>query len=172
MLQVKTSNAIFQVTESILNDFERPIPVPVVKIANQFGLQVVEYKFKKASISGMLIDDYEDGEWGIVINENEPRQRQRFTIAHELGHFLLHTRTTGEQFVDMRADLNVFYRAVSFGNSSQEQDANLFAANLLMPKEEVQEYYEATQDIKETADYFDVSQSAMNFRLTNLRLIT
>lgn len=171
MLQVRTSNIIFQMTESILNDLERPYPVPVVRIAKMYGLDVIEYQFKKDDISGILVDYYENGEWAIVINEKEPKKRKRFTIAHELGHFLLHTRITGEQFVDTKTNLSVFYRAVSIGSNSQEQEANLFAANLLMPKREVEEIYNEVQDIQKVADEFDVSQSAMSFRLTNLGLI-
>ena len=68
----------------------------------------------------------------IAVNSAQPRTRQRFTIAHELGHYLLHASMlshSDEAFVvKYRDDVS------SSGRSIEEVEANYFAASLLMPK--------------------------------------
>lgn len=81
---------------------------------------------------------YDDGtlRWGIIYNETVTEGRQRFTIAHELGHFLLHRR-----FLDRKA-LRCSVSDVAGGIASQkewEQQADTFASWLLMPFDDFRE---------------------------------
>lgn len=116
-----------------------------------------------------------------VINNGQPvisydltatPQRMRFTIAHELGHFILHSKTQAI-FVDKTP--KVFFRnsASASGEVLKEREANAFAAALLMPKllviEELKHVeVDAVKAVNALAEAFKVSSQAMSFRLSNL----
>src|SRR4051812_8292707 len=70
----------------------RPVPAPVEKIAQKWGAEIT-YESMSGEISGMLVP-VKLGSWVIVVNKDHPEVRQRFTIAHELGHLILHGYTT------------------------------------------------------------------------------
>jgi len=59
-------------------------PVPVERVAELFSLKIVYYSKFPDSVSGAIIQ--EEGLNAIGVNSNHPKVRQRFTIAHELGH--------------------------------------------------------------------------------------
>ncbi|MGL6493539.1 ImmA/IrrE family metallo-endopeptidase [Aeromonas veronii] len=101
------------------------------------------------------------------VNKNHHPNRQRFTIAHELGHFIHHRSLIGDGIND-----NKLYRSTNQGKYfnqnitlGHEKEANTFAASLLMPREVVIECRRKGMSIKEMADYFRVSQAAMSYRL-------
>ncbi|HEY4248477.1 MAG TPA: ImmA/IrrE family metallo-endopeptidase [Lacunisphaera sp.] len=107
------------------------------------------------------------------MNANHSEARQRFTIAHELGHFFLHAGDpvfVDQSFVMMRDT------ASSEGEKVEEREANLFAAELLMPAKLIVKEVEDMDDIDivddgkigRLADKFGVSVQAMSFRLANL----
>ncbi len=60
---------------------------PVIKIANEFGIKVIEGEFKDSNIAGILA--IKNNNKQIIINKNDTPTRQRFTIAHELRHYVL-----------------------------------------------------------------------------------
>jgi Zn-dependent peptidase ImmA (M78 family) len=68
-------------------------PVKVVGLAHDLGLRVFREDLR-SGISGKLYRDSDSNSgWSISANSNEPETRQRFTIAHEIGHFVLHLRS-------------------------------------------------------------------------------
>ncbi len=88
---------IEELTLSILNKLEvTQIPIPIKLVAEKWGLQIRPYDLG-ANVSGVLF--LRSGLGIIGYNPSEPPVRQRFTIAHELGHYELH-RSQGELFVD------------------------------------------------------------------------
>ena len=94
------------------------------------------------------------------VDSSEPSVRQRFTAAHELGHFVLHRDMIGDTHKD-----NYLLRAEGF-TSYQETQAHKFAADLLMPNELISEKIEAgITSVKELAREFGVSETAMSIRL-------
>lgn len=98
----------------------------------------------------------------IGINRKHNPKRQRFTFAHELGHFFLHKDKNNVEFRD-----EVFYRIEN--TSSIEYAANEFASRLLMPEERlIKKLDEGVSDLKELADFFEVSQEAMRYRVLSL----
>lgn len=98
----------------------------------------------------------------IGINKKHHPKRQRFTFAHELGHFFLHKDKSDVEFHD-----EIFYRIEN--TSSIEFAANEFAARLLMPEERiVAKLDEGLTGLKELADSFEVSQEAMRYRVISL----
>jgi Zn-dependent peptidase ImmA (M78 family) len=100
-------------------------PVPVESIAEDLlGLAVDRVEME---CSGMLLPD----ERRILVNASEPETRQRFTIAHELGHWICQCLEATVEPVYCRAD------EVDESAKSLEREANVFAAELLMPEEAV-----------------------------------
>lgn len=145
------------------------IPVPVVDVAKKLNLAV--YEIKMPSIDGVIpsgvLNKLKDGNWAIILNEKEAHTRKRFSIAHEIGHFLFHK---GKPFVDAFNAGETFYRD-GIGDDKLEKEANFFAASLLMPSEKVKEIWALSSDPFEMARKFDVSEVSMTVRLKNLRLI-
>jgi Zn-dependent peptidase ImmA (M78 family) len=110
------------------------------------------------SIVARALNDFE-----IIISEHTSPRRDRFTIAHELGHLFLHLRMVHEDqpVAVMRAT-----RAVDESDDAQmraEWEANWFAAQLLMPREEFREVI-AQKDVRYAAEYFNVSVAAAKVR--------
>lgn len=105
----------------------------------------------------------------IVVNSIEPPSRQRFTVAHELGHIYL-----GDINVKDLDNLNIVYRSeLEFSkndpeNLIKEHRANAFASEILMPGEQVIELLEKGLDSKQLAEIFGVSIEAMNLRIAGI----
>lgn len=173
MPQIYKSKAEREATK-VWNKAGRPVPVPVNDIIRDYGLALQESALED-SISGMMVTK-ENGTAVVVINQDHHENRKRFSMAHELGHYLLH-RSSRSIFVD--ASEQKFYRdaEASTGTKLQEIEANAFAAELLMPQESIEERVSETLTmldepiIERLADEFHVSQSAMIFRLQKLRLL-
>lgn len=154
-------------------------PVEIVKLCNKEGLKVFE-QYLKPNESGLIVvdskkwDKYESDKF-IVVNLSEPATRRRFTIAHELAHFILHK---GENVLYAHRDMS----DNSDSDTSIEKEANYFAANVLMPEKLVKDrVQEIRQDsvgstpsfvlTKLIADDFYVSESAAEVRLKQLGII-
>src|SRR3989344_6612983 len=140
-------------------------PVPIEKIPEKFELEVVEFPFHE-KISGLL-----KKEQGVIgVNKGQHPVRRRFTIAHELGHFLLgHNIEKGVDDDIVDDDYDKPY--------PQEREANMFASALLMPSEWVKKEFKAQGsdlskiDLDKLARTFGVSKQAMTIRLLALKLI-
>jgi len=153
----------------------RAAPIPVEKIALQLGL-VVERAVLGDDVSGLLV--VQDGRGVIGVNTTQSPTRQRFTIAHELGHFVLHPKAM-PVFID-KSFLKPYFSAFrnsasSTGEDRLEREANSFAASLLMPAKLVHEAIRELQvdladddEVEILAKRFQVSRQAMSFRLANL----
>ena len=118
-------------------------------------------------------------EGSIGYNSAHARVRQRFTISHEIAHYLLHARRSGK--AQLFIDKQVAYmrnEQSSAGVDNEEIDANKLGAALLMPRPLVEQEVR-TQDldlddneaIELLAKKFQVSSSAMSNRLQNLRML-
>jgi Zn-dependent peptidase ImmA (M78 family) len=148
------------------------VPVPVVKVARLLNLRV-EAAALGDGISGILVVT---GGRGIIgYNRDHAPVRQRFTVAHEIGHFCLH-QSEGHLFID-KAYAAVYRRdrSSSSGADQQEIQANQFAGALLMPEALVlQEFQSLDFDLGDEgaldrlAGRFEVSSQAMSIRLAHL----
>ncbi len=111
-------------------------PVPVEKLARKYA-QIVRESLP-SDISGMLVplaSTDEKSRWAIVVNANDAPVRQRFTIAHELGHLLIHRYLTPH--ADGRYQVRFRNEKSASGSVREEIEANQFAAELLMPERDV-----------------------------------
>jgi len=114
----------------IIAKHQTSAPVDVVAIASDLGINVWETTSFPDSISGKIFRDPLNGGssgFSIVVNATHSLSRKRFTIAHEIGHFVLHRkRLDSGELID-----DAMYR--SGVTAREETDANRFAADLLMP---------------------------------------
>jgi Zn-dependent peptidase ImmA (M78 family) len=143
-------------------DVTRP-PIAVERVAAKCGVRVLGWDFGDA-VSGLLLDL--DSGPAIGFNSRQSRGRQRFTIAHELGHYIL---SHHENFhIDLAS-------STAHGESANyswrdERAANDFAAELLMPASMVVAAARVHPTAQLLAKRFEVSREAMGFRLINLGL--
>jgi Zn-dependent peptidase ImmA (M78 family) len=141
----------------------RPLPVDPIEIAQQLGIKVYKSALD-TGISGMLIKEPgKDPE--IYLNSTDSINRQRFTCAHEIGHYIKRVATGEDEWatIDYRNPLS------SEGSDPDERYANRFAASLLMPRKEVERLHKEYR-LAALSYEFGVSEDAMNYRLDNLNL--
>ena len=105
----------------------------------------------------------------IGIESDEAPFRKRFTLAHELGHYILHPQKGDFEEIDFREKID-FTGQGKYSTDPREQEANAFAAELLMPEEQVREYFNIYHFHEILAYIFGVSYEAMKNRLDNLGL--
>ena len=143
--------------------------VPVEKIAKREGI-IVKYQPFEGELAGMLMNT---GDQVVIgVNSQHHVNRQRFTIAHELGHFKLHSI----QGVHIDRTFKVHRRdeLSSLATDDTEIEANRFAAELLMPKSMMMQDIEQMFDIEDAhelrvlAKKYEVSPLAMANRVSNL----
>lgn len=146
-------------------------PVDVARIIRDLGIRF-SYAPMPSDRSGYI--QRVDGEYAISINAQESYQRQRFTAAHELAHFLLHRDLLEERGGLARHNDTLFDGKDNPDapfKSSHEVEANRLAAEILMPRESVSAAYNpATDNVSELASMFGVSRRAMEIRLKILGL--
>jgi Zn-dependent peptidase ImmA (M78 family) len=147
------------------------LPVDVEQLAIFCGAEV-RYEPFTGELSGMLRRQH-SGKHVIGVNATHSVARQRFTIAHELGHLQLHK---DEEFhVDETPPIRFRRDSASPAVDSDEIEANYFAAELLMPAkwleneiEEIPPGVEPEEAVAHLADIFGVSVQAMTIRLSSL----
>jgi Zn-dependent peptidase ImmA (M78 family) len=169
-----TTAQIEQKAEQLLQECDAMrIPVPLDAVIQHLGL--VAQARPLADASGVLV--VENGRGMIGYNVNHSLVRQRFTIAHEIGHYMLHVKGKLQRLF---VDKSVFQRDddSSTGNDPEEVQANKFAAALLMPevlvRSEIRKLdldLDDEDDVGSLARRFNVSTAAMSIRLDNLRLL-
>lgn len=155
-------------------------PIDVGKLAERAGYRVVFRYFDEADLSATVIREA-NGQITLGINTLHAPVRQRFSIAHEIGHAQLHLQNDGEAlFVDPPAGVLFRDSRASLGEDPREINANQFAAALLMPKEMVRHALTKlaksgalTIDaaVSRLATQFEVSPQAMRYRLVVLGFI-
>lgn len=128
-------------------------PIPLKKIADYFSIKVIPYDNFPDSISGTIITN-EDGSVTIGVNSKNSKVRQRFTIAHEMGHFFL-GHDIKSQIVDDHLDKS----------TDREKEANKFAAELLMPKNLFINDIKNKISIPELAKKYNVSEQSVSIRI-------
>ena len=139
-------------------------PVRIVALAREFGVKVYTAVLPP-DVSGQIERDAESGGesgYSIVVARSDPEPRQRFTIAHELAHFLLHRPDIGDGIAESR-----LYR--SRLQNGQEVEANQLAADILMPYGKLKDVIDDDRwrdaPLDEVAAKFGVSKSALKVRL-------
>lgn len=162
-LSIKAAEPAAAARETLKKSGQDTVPVNVKRIAARLGVSLYVRPFPDA-LSAFLLRG--GGQSVIGVNSNQAPVRQRFSAAHECGHFVLR-----------HADDSVFDYAVPATSDGEppgydpknESEANTFAAELLMPADRLREDA-ATTSLARLAKRYEVSQEAMSFRLLNLGL--
>ena len=149
---------------------EGPPPISLTPIIKQLGLEVY-FAPLNHGVSGKLISNkflpqgFKGGKsgWTILVNSSDSPRRARFTVAHEIGHFLLH-KDIASQYGRIVDDAH--YRSEQISDF-RESEANRFAADLLMPWNLIKQTVETPEitSVEQMADLFEVSKVAMAIRL-------
>jgi hypothetical protein len=146
--------------------YQRSAPVDITALTTEFGLSVYEKDDLPDGVSGMICRDASadsPGGYSIHVNASDAYTRQRFTIAHELAHYLLHRDKIGDGITD-----DALYRSDKM-TTQDEYAANNKAADLLMPRRLVMKCLsEGTSGAETLAHIFEVSVPAMQVRLRYL----
>lgn len=146
--------------------WDQRIPVNVEQICRACG--VTTYKcVMPDDLSGMIVKRASERDAKAFIDKEEPGVRQRFILAHELGHFI-------ERTVIAKDDEYGFGEGRMYGRGEKdyfphEFFADEFAGAILMPESRVEEFRSAGKDPAIMAQLFGVPVSAMRMRLGNLR---
>ena len=150
---------------SIVEKHLQEKPVRLGMLASELGINV-KLSALGRGLSGLI--EHTGGTYTIKINRHETRERQRFTLAHEIAHYLLH-----RDVIDSSGEIrdNVLYRS---GQPERlEYEANRLAADLIMPIDRVQSDLATIRvPISETvierlAQEWQVSKAAMEIRLSS-----
>lgn len=152
------------------------VPVPIHLVAQRLNL-TLEAAALGDKVSGMLVVDGDQG--AIGYNSAHARVRQRFTISHEIAHYLLHVKKNRKS--QLFIDRHVTFRRDGYSSGGvdyEEIEANQLGAALLMPRGLVQQEIRAqdldlddSEAIDLLAKRFQVSTAAMSNRLQNLRML-
>ncbi len=158
-VEIQAHECIIRYIKEVSEALDIAVPVPVEGIAEMLGLSVEKLPMDKG-VTGQLIWR----EHKILVNTLQPTVQYRITIAHEIGHYILHSNIEAS-FCSIRA------------RGGEEQEAEYFAARLLMPATPILNEFRklSTKDpnevVAQMADRFDVSSKDMRICLKNLRLI-
>ena len=160
---------MFNAASKVLSEhWDGSLPVDVKRIAASLGIEVrLSHTIQE---SGMIELDERGGRRVPVITykASDAPVRQRFTIAHEIGHYALgHLQGQERCFRDPASNFS------SGGNSPLERAANDFAAKLLMPEKVVKfaVYEKSMTNVENLSETFGVSQVAMKYRLANMGMV-
>ena len=150
----------------------------VYKDAQKLGLHLIPFDIKRLLHYYEISVCYEDmdelsgyvekrgNRWFIGVNIYQSKRRQRFTMAHELGHICLHANE-----ITSRREETIFFRAQL--TTRIEKEANDFASDLLIPAALLRtKIAEGRKKLSELADIFDVSIDAMRYKAFKLNLIS
>lgn len=160
----------------ILARYQCVFPVPVGQLAEELGLTVISTTDLPGGMSGSI--SKEGDAYIVYVNAKQSLRRQRFTIAHEIGHFLKHKKYLDQTDEILNSAKKVILNHSKDGTAStadleerrREYAADKFAGDLLMPEEPFRDVWFKAQGLKDVADFFGVSEMAANLRAAILGL--
>ncbi|HEY4075707.1 MAG TPA: ImmA/IrrE family metallo-endopeptidase [Rhizomicrobium sp.] len=146
----------------VAHQLEAPVKLSALARAMELELRASTLG---VGISGEIRPSDENPEKYIIkVNRHDPSRRQRFTVAHEIAHFLLHRDQIGAGLKD-----DVLYRSTL--SDSREAEANRLAADILIPQSLLKEWLDNARLLRiddvvsYLADRFEVSEASMKIRL-------
>lgn len=153
--------------KTLVHDGMISLPVDVERIANHLGIEVQRIPLDSGT-DGLLVKDSKDEGFKAVVDANANPHRARFTLAHEIGHYIRDFQNFPENevmgIVQKRDEMS------SRGTDPDEVWANRFAAALLMPASVLADLWGKNFSREEIADIFNVSETSLGHRLHSLGL--
>jgi len=152
--------------QNIIQKYQNELPVKLGALASELGL-IVKKATLPANISGEIKEV--NGQVIIRINRHDANSRQRYTLAHEIAHFLLHKHLLKDGIAD-----DVLYRSAL--SNEIEAEANRLAADIVMPLDAVRDLWKKhnpdapNKEItyERIADELGVSVIALKIRLEKI----
>jgi hypothetical protein len=151
---------------AVIERYTQDAPVRVEAVARDLGITVSE-EAMSSDVAGRIVRESparSPAGYSIFINQSDPIRRKRFTLAHELGHYMLHRDLIGDGLIDdamYRSKLSEWY----------ERQANRWAADTLMPAAVVRGLFRGgMRSLAQLSDQLDVSEQAIRIRLNELGL--
>lgn len=151
-------------TKDAIRAHQTELPIKLSALARELGVELLASTLG-VGISGEIRPSEQDPHRYVVrVNRHDASRRQRFTVAHELAHYLLHRDQIGSGLKD-----DVLYR--SRLSDWREAEANRLAADILMPQSLVNEWLDNAKLLNVDdvvgylADQFDVSEASMRIKL-------
>lgn len=157
-------NKIDEAERATIAPFLESAPVKIAAMARALGVEVMAATLRPRISGEIKRSGTSPSGYVIRVNRHEVKTRQRFTIAHELAHFLVHRPLIGDGIED-----SILYRSAL--SDTVEAQANRLAADLIMPEPLVRkeflrlEILDKRQAADKMARIFEVSSSAMRVRL-------
>lgn len=164
---------VSDITKKIIQDLKsQEFPIPIVKIMKELNFLVGTQELEDNLSGYIVIDNVVEKKFGkdrlICVNSKDSLGHQRFTIAHELAHFIFDYKPTENNLE--------YYNTYKTDDEDDEIErrANKFAANLLMPEDEFKRKYNELKNDDEKyiklVEYFEVSRRAIDRRIVELGL--
>lgn len=142
-------------------------PVPIEELALQLEIEEIA-ELKTEGFEGGLITDTNRSRGVILVKKGVSEARRRFTIGHELGHFLIanHVPDRSGQFLCSKADLRTLSAKEGDRRARMEVEANRFSSLILMPPPRLRDAFKkrplpSLEHVFELANHFGVSKEAM-----------
>lgn len=152
--------AIRRIAHSVFDKhWDKQFPINAKKIAEGVGLHVVYTNNESLSDKSGYLNRTNNT---IFVNSKDSDIRQRFTICHEIGHFVL-----GHEGCQYRQASNSYPNA----ETTFEEEANVFAVELVMPDIVVRSLFSNGIDIRTIADILGVSDRILHMRCIDLGLV-
>lgn len=159
-MSIRRDLVLGKVAEVIKENYIKLPPIDVCKLVMNYGLGIQMAVFKKDNNICGFLDMEEKKIW---VNYNDSQKRRNFTIAHELGHWLLHRKEIEE---DPNSYKILFRQPLGSKNlDEREQEANLFAARLLVPTDMLKICKQGKFTVEDMSDLFGVSKTVVYYRL-------
>ncbi len=152
---------------------DREGAVPVHEIAESLDVDEIRER-PLSNLEAALVTTPERDRGGVLLNSRSSRQRRRFSLGHELLHFLnpIHEQTSANGFHCTRQDMTVSAGLqISDRHRRQESEANAFAIELLTPRHRLKSFLRGRPELAQVmsmAGEFDVSREAAARRYIEL----
>jgi Zn-dependent peptidase ImmA (M78 family) len=141
--------------------------VDIYLIAYKLGCKIELVDFDPPTVSAKVLRPESFDGYVIQISRQDTLKRQNFSIAHEIAHIILHDEDKNSGFIEARQSL-VDYKPDEL---YKEIQANMLAAALLLPEEQVRLAWGSSKSVDDIAEIFNVSKEAACNRLLNLGLL-
>ena len=146
----------------LINNDMYNIPVDPIKIAKTYDIEVYQGELDN-KIAGAIRYYKENNKFKILVNKKDSMVKKRFTIAEELGYYILYE----EKLKKEEIHVNLIDKIIN----KEEKEVEYFAGALLVNKTLLENVYNSNSTILELAQLFKVSISSMTLRLNILGLL-
>ena len=146
----------------LINNDMYNIPVDPIKIAKTYDIEVYQGELDN-KIAGAIRYYKENNKFEILVNKKDSIVKKRFTIAEELGYYILYE----EKLKKEEIHVNLIDKIIN----KEEKEVEYFAGALLVNKTLLEKIYNSNSTILELAQLFKVSISSMTLRLNILGLL-